>query len=118
MEKRRTKKGKVEYLIKWQNFDKPEDNSWEPMSNIAGYKHLVEEFESKLLAEQKNEKNETPIENSQVRRVAREKDIQEPARQQETQKKEIAENSSRLRSPVAGVANKVKGGAHNPPRPI
>lgn len=36
-----------EYLIKWENFDNSE-NTWEPVSHLAGCKRLVDEFERKL----------------------------------------------------------------------
>jgi hypothetical protein len=46
LEKRIVKKGKVEYLIKWKNYDKPEDNTWEPVNNIDAYKTLIEAYEN------------------------------------------------------------------------
>ena len=45
LDKRNAKKGKVEYLIKWKNYDNPEDNTWEPVDNIDGYKNLIEAYE-------------------------------------------------------------------------
>ena len=49
LEKRIAKKGKEEYLIKWKNFDLPEDNTWEPVDNIENYKHLIDAYEKKSL---------------------------------------------------------------------
>ena len=49
LEKRIAKKGKEEYLIKWKNFDLPEDNTWEPVDNIENYKHLIDVYEKKSL---------------------------------------------------------------------
>ena len=42
------KKGKFEYLVKWKNYNKPEDNTWEPANNIDGYKDLIHDFEQNL----------------------------------------------------------------------
>ena len=53
LKKRIVKKGKVEYLIKWKNFDKPEDDTWEPAENIEGYKDLIDDYEKKVLDEEK-----------------------------------------------------------------
>ena len=48
MEKRTTKKGKVEYLVKWKNFDDPEDYTWEPSNNLDAVKDLIVKFEKDL----------------------------------------------------------------------
>ena len=42
------KKGKSEYSVKWKNYNKPEDNTWEPANNIDGYKDLIQDFEKSL----------------------------------------------------------------------
>jgi len=47
LDKRTAKRGKVEYLIKWKNYDKQEDNTWEPVNNLSGYKEMIETFEKK-----------------------------------------------------------------------
>ena len=31
---KRVKKGQVEYLVKWKNYDDPDDNTWEPIGNL------------------------------------------------------------------------------------
>ena len=48
LEKLVPKKVKVEYLIKWKNYNNPEDNSWEPENNIDGYRNLIEAFEKNI----------------------------------------------------------------------
>lgn len=35
LDKRTTKKGRVEYLIKWKGYDDPADNTWEPEQNCV-----------------------------------------------------------------------------------
>jgi len=55
LDKRTAKRGKVEYLIKWKNYDKPEDNTWEPVNNLGGYKELIETFEKKEVDQKENE---------------------------------------------------------------
>ena len=48
MDKRVAKKGKVEYLVKWKNFDDPVDYTWEPENNLDDVKDLVAKFENEL----------------------------------------------------------------------
>ena len=43
LEKRTSRKGRVEFLIKWKYYEKDEDNTWEPTSNIE--KHMIADFE-------------------------------------------------------------------------
>jgi hypothetical protein len=93
MEKRRTKKGKLEYLVKWKDYDRPEDSTWEPVRNIVKYQQLVEEFESKLIAEQNIEMREKSI-NEKVNEVGGESKVKKLARQSEKKKEEMAENVS------------------------
>ena len=94
MEKRRTKKGKAEYLVKWKDHDRPEDNTWEPVRNIVKYQKLVEEFESKILAAQNIKKINTETKNEKASEAPEESVSPKPARQSEKQKEEMAENVS------------------------
>lgn len=48
MEKRVTKKGNIEYLVKWKNFDDPADYTWEPSNNLEDVMGLVTQFEKEL----------------------------------------------------------------------
>ena len=42
---KRSKGGKVEYLVKWENYTDA-DNTWEPLVNLESVMFLVEEFEN------------------------------------------------------------------------
>jgi chromodomain protein Y len=67
LEKRTSRKGKEEFLIKWQGYDKDEDHTWEPTSNIE--KHMIADFEKN---EEKIKKKIIEAENSgQKRRSVR-----------------------------------------------
>jgi len=52
--KRRKRKGKYEYLIKWQGYHK-KDNTWEPKEHIYN-QELIEQFEMKFLPSHLQEK--------------------------------------------------------------
>jgi len=45
IKKRTTKKGKVEYLVKWKDLDDPDDYTWESAADLASVKDLVKRFE-------------------------------------------------------------------------
>lgn len=50
LEKRVVKKGKIEYLVKWKNFEDPADYTWEPTNNLEAVRDLVDKFEKDLEA--------------------------------------------------------------------
>ena len=52
LEKRVVKKGKIEYLVKWKNFEDPADNSWEPRNHLEAVQDLIDNFEKDLEAKQ------------------------------------------------------------------
>ena len=47
IEKRITKKGNVEYLVKWKTFDDIVETTWEPASNLLSVKDMIDKFEKK-----------------------------------------------------------------------
>ena len=57
LDKRVIKGKKVEYLIKWKNFDDPEDNTWEPADDLEVADELIQIFEN-LMAQDKKQKDD------------------------------------------------------------
>lgn len=49
------KKKRVEYLLKWEGYP-PEQNTWEPLSNLTTCKSLLQEYE-RLAAQQASDKS-------------------------------------------------------------
>jgi len=50
LEKRVVKKGKIEYMVQWKNFEDPADYTWEPTNNLEAVRDLIEKFEKDLEA--------------------------------------------------------------------
>jgi len=48
IDKKVASKGKVEYLVKWKNFDDPSDYTWEPSENLEEVHEMIEKFEKDL----------------------------------------------------------------------
>ena len=47
---KRKKKGKTQYLVKWKDWDRPEDNTWESRSNLnrnVECRELIADYEAK-----------------------------------------------------------------------
>ena len=38
-------KTQIEYLVKWKNYDDPDDNTWEPADNLREARIAIEKFE-------------------------------------------------------------------------
>ena len=49
LDKRVTKKGKVEYLVKWNNFDDIVETTWEPETNLLKIKSMIDKFEKEFV---------------------------------------------------------------------
>ena len=41
---KRIKKGKLEYFVKWKDYD---ETTWEPLSNLLNVKDLIDDYERK-----------------------------------------------------------------------
>jgi len=48
MEKRVKKGGQIEYLVKWKNYDDPDDNTWEPKDNLKEAEDIIKRYEKDL----------------------------------------------------------------------
>merc|ERR1712106_361280 len=55
LDKRLMKGDKVEYLIKWKNYDDPEDNTWEPADDLEVADELIQIFETETMVKKKIE---------------------------------------------------------------
>jgi len=71
LEKRVNRKGKVEYLVKWENYPHSQ-NTWEPLENLINSMDIVKDFEAReeakkesLTESQNNISREAPIHKSQ-----------------------------------------------------
>ena len=42
---KRFRKGRVEYFVKWKNYD---ETTWEPLKNLTNVQDLIEKFEKKV----------------------------------------------------------------------
>ena len=51
--KRKSKKGIIEYKIKWLGYDDSQ-SSWEPLSNLNHAKEAIKEYENKNIENSKN----------------------------------------------------------------
>jgi hypothetical protein len=49
---------KIEYLIKWKNYDDPEDNTWEPADDLEVADELIQIFENTMVQNKKLNENQ------------------------------------------------------------
>ena len=66
LEKRTSRNGNIEYLVKWEGYDEPEDDTWEPVCNIE--KQMIVEFEK---TQEKKEKKTTETSSNGVTKSVR-----------------------------------------------
>eukprot|EP00092_Neocalanus_flemingeri_P026527 GFUD01028750.1.p1 GENE.GFUD01028750.1~~GFUD01028750.1.p1 ORF type:complete len:1371 (+),score=452.05 GFUD01028750.1:48-4160(+) len=64
---KRCKGRKIEYLVKWKNFVKVEEQTWEPLENLTESSEIVDAFEEELVVKDKKnsqlpKENEIPTE--------------------------------------------------------
>eukprot|EP00088_Acartia_fossae_P030819 TRINITY_DN3180_c0_g1_i7.p1 TRINITY_DN3180_c0_g1~~TRINITY_DN3180_c0_g1_i7.p1 ORF type:complete len:812 (-),score=220.56 TRINITY_DN3180_c0_g1_i7:1110-3545(-) len=114
VEKILDKKGtgrKVLYLVKWKGYDSEEDNTWEPLKNLAESKALIKDFErersTKKPVKSSGVTNDTA--GNQEDLVLPEKDILELRPAQIAEKKENVEGPSECPSEVATEGRKAEG---------
>jgi len=53
---------KVEYLVKWKNFDGPNDNTWETLNSLNSSKNMIAKYESELKNKVINKEEEDEVE--------------------------------------------------------
>ena len=63
MDKRLVKGKKIEYLIKWNNYDDPEDNTWEPADDLEVADELIQIFENSRVQNKKLNENQENLQN-------------------------------------------------------
>ena len=80
LEKRVTKKGKVEYLVEWKNFHDISDATWEPPVNLKSVPNLIKEFEKALEdqvdSDQDIEEDDFEVEKILERRVTKKGNVE------------------------------------------
>ena len=54
---------KIEYLIKWKNYDDPEDNTWEPADDLEVADELIQIFENSMVQNKKLNENQENLQN-------------------------------------------------------
>ena len=101
MDKRIVKGKKVEYLIKWKNYDAPEDNTWEPADALEVANELIEIFE-KQSKEEKDGKSDGDVQKKAEKMEVTEKSLianglTENSLEKKKRKKEKASNSPEVK---------------------
>ena len=88
--KKKGKGKKIEYLVKWKNYDGPGDDTWEPANTLEA-PEMIEMFESDLKANEEREKeNEL--------KAKKEKDLRE---------KELKDKELKLKEEKSELANAI-----------
>merc|ERR1712130_804212 len=107
LNKRVGKKGKTEYLIKWKNYDSPDDNTWEPAHSLEA-DEIIEQFEKELKEKDENESNAKELEINEEEEI-KEKQEQKIECDSEVEIKEEEERKGTESNPTKGeVKTKAK----------
>merc|ERR1712034_251275 len=83
LDKRAEKGGYTEYLVKWKNYEDPEENTWEPVDNLGDAEKAIKAFEKDL--EAKNHKRKSGPNSA----------VQNPSKIQKIETKEKAKGFAR-----------------------
>merc|ERR1712080_158113 len=74
LEKRVEKNGYTEYLVKWKNYDDPDENTWEPMDNLGEADKAIKLFEK----EQEMKGQAAKVQNQNNKRKSFAQAVKEP----------------------------------------
>lgn len=86
---KRGKGKKLEYLVKWKNFEKEEDQTWEPMDNLTESREIVELFEKELQEKDKQVmETETPTKSKKTSKRGRSKSVTPSKHENEVEEEE------------------------------
>merc|ERR1712179_683478 len=84
LDKRAEKGGYTEYLVKWKNYEDPEENTWEPVDNLGDAEKAIKVFE------QENKTMSAGSKNNSKRKSAPGTVANQPTKQQRIDLKEKA----------------------------
>merc|ERR1711862_655558 len=90
LDKRAEKGGYTEYLVKWKNYEDPEENTWEPVDNLGDAEKAIKAFEKDLEA-----KNLAANAKNNKRKSGPNSVVQNPAKVQKVERKEKAKGFAR-----------------------
>ena len=90
LDKRAEKGGYTEYLVKWRNYEDPEENTWEPVDNLGDAEKAIKAFEKDLEA-----KNITLNAKNNKRKSGPNSVVQNPSKVQKVETKEKAKGFAR-----------------------
>ena len=105
--KKRTVKGKKEYLIKWKGYPESE-STWEPLSHLKYINYMLKEFEQKNKEEKerKNEednKDESTNKNSTNKEsVGKKEDSETKTKEEKIEKEDKKEKKEKVKNKLIG----------------
>merc|ERR1711970_1653396 len=82
--------GYTEYLVKWKNYEDPEENTWEPVDNLGDAEKAIKAFEKDLEA-----KNLAANAKNNKRKSGPNSVVQNPAKVQKVEMKEKSKGFAR-----------------------
>lgn len=109
--KKRTIKGKKEYLIKWKGYPESE-STWEPLSHLKYINYMIKEFEQKMRNKEEKEKklDEDKDKDESTNKNSPQKDSGEKKEDSETKTKDEKESKEEKKEKVK---NKLLGKKRN-----
>ena len=94
---KRKKGKKVEYLVKWKNYDGPDDNTWEPAQSLEAVE-IIEQFEKELQEKEEVNLREKKEREREAKELKEKKDLEakelKEKKKHERETKEIEEKTN------------------------